>query len=122
MRRLLTAMTVVASLGLPAFAAEGMDLSARSRDQAAAMQKSTKNAEAPFQAARDPLPELFMRQEEVFRGPKGACEVSASDLCYDLANGRVVYRKARAYMPKIDGLKAENISVKRDRIVFKYSF
>ena len=122
MRRLLTAATVVASLGLPAFAAEGVDLSVRSRDQAAAMQKSTRNAEAPFKVGRDPLPEILMRQEEAFRGPKGACEVSASDLCYDLANGRVVYRRARAYMPKIDGLQAESVSVKRDRIIFKYSF
>ena len=122
MRRLLTAITVVASLGLPAFAAEGVDLSVRSRDQAAAMQKSVKNVEAPFRVSRDPMSELFTPQEEAFRGPKGACEVSSRDLCYDLASGKVVYRRARAYMPTIDGLKAESISVKRDRITFKYSF
>ena len=122
MRRLLAASAIAASLGLPAFAADGMDLSARSRDQAAALQKSTRHAEAPFRAGREALPDFLMRQDEVFRGPRGACEVNAADLCYDLANRRVVYRRARAYMPKIDGLRAESISVKRDRILFKYSF
>lgn len=50
-----------------------------------------------------------------------SCE-SGRDLCYDRQSGRIVYRAARQYMPDIPGLQAENISVKRDRIVFKYSF
>jgi hypothetical protein len=52
---------------------------------------------------------------------KSSCE-AGRDLCYDRQSGRVVYKAARQYMPDIPGLRAENISVKRDRIVFKYSF
>ena len=52
---------------------------------------------------------------------QSSCE-SGRDLCYDRQSGRIVYRAARQYMPDIPGLQPENISVKRDRIVFKYSF
>ena len=45
-----------------------------------------------------------------------------SALCYDPASGRIVYKPARMLMPDIPGLRRENISVKRDRIVFRYSF
>lgn len=115
--------TILAALALPAAAAEGVDLSVRSRDQAAQMQAGTRNAEAPFKSGRDPLPAILMREEQESRmGPRGACEATTSDFCYDLANGRVVYRRARQYMPEIGGLRAESISVKRDRVIFKYSF
>ncbi len=43
-------------------------------------------------------------------------------LCYDPDSGRIVYKPARALMPDIPGLTRENISVKRDRVVFRYSF
>jgi len=52
---------------------------------------------------------------------QSSCE-AGRDLCYDRQSGRIVYRAARQYMPDIPGLQPENISVKRDRIVFKYSF
>ena len=44
-------------------------------------------------------------------------EFSANDLCYDLADARIVYRPARKYMPSVDGLKAENVSLRHNRIV-----
>jgi len=40
----------------------------------------------------------------------------------DAADGRIVYRAAREYMPKIDGLKPESVSLRSHRLVFKYSF
>lgn len=43
-------------------------------------------------------------------------------LCYDPATRRIVYKPARAFMPEFPGLQRENISVRRDRIVFRYSF
>jgi hypothetical protein len=55
-------------------------------------------------------------------GPSGVCEVSGSDLCYDLADRRIIYRPARQYMPKVDGFTAESLSVRRDGVVFRYSF
>ena len=119
MRRLL-AIAILASLGLPAQAAESVDL--RSRSLASASTATAKSADAPFRAGRDPLPEMILTEELERRGPRGSCETAASDLCYDLRDGRVVYRRARAYMPRIDGLTAESISVRRDRVIFKYSF
>ena len=53
---------------------------------------------------------------------RGACERSASDLCFDPTDRRIVYRPVRQYMPTFDGLTAEGISLRRDAIRFKYSF
>ena len=84
-----------------------------------------KSLEAPFSAARprDVLPEILLRQEMASKAPSaGGCEATAQDLCYDLREARIVYRRARAYMPEISGLRAESISVRHDRVVLKYSF
>jgi len=84
-----------------------------------------KSLEAPFAAARprDVVPELLLRQEMALRAPAAAgCEASTQDLCYDLREARIVYRRARAYMPEISGLRAESISLRHDRVVLKYSF
>jgi hypothetical protein len=43
-------------------------------------------------------------------------------VCYDALDGRIVYRGARAYMPKVDGFQPESVSLRRNGIVFKYSF
>ena len=80
------------------------------------------NAEAPFRRSRDPVAELLLRDEQERRGPVASCETTASSLCYDLADGRIVYRQAREYMPRIEGLRAEAVSLRKDRIVLKYSF
>jgi hypothetical protein len=45
-----------------------------------------------------------------------------SSLCYDPDSRRIIYKPARGLMPDIPGLRRENISVRRDRITFKYSF
>jgi hypothetical protein len=43
-------------------------------------------------------------------------------VCYDLAEQRIVYRGAREYMPAMNGLRAESVSLRHNRIVFKYTF
>lgn len=55
-------------------------------------------------------------------GPRGGCERSTADLCYDVADHHIVYRPARQFMPGFRGLTAENISVRRNGIRVKYSF
>ncbi|APV51924.1 hypothetical protein BWI17_20955 [Betaproteobacteria bacterium GR16-43] len=50
------------------------------------------------------------------------CASEATDLCYDYKAGRLVYRPSRNWMPEIGGLKPEHISVRRDSVVFRYSF
>jgi hypothetical protein len=122
-RSLMLAMLV--SMPFAGLAHEGVELSLRSQSQAAALAAASgpaRGADAPFRSRRDPIPELILRQELESRGPRGACEHAASDLCYDLADGRVVYRPARAFMPRIEGMRAESLSLRRDRIVVRYSF
>jgi hypothetical protein len=103
---------------------DGIDLATKSKSMAAA---SSLLVPAPFvpgapsSHSRDPLPEILMRQESEQRS-RGGCDASATDLCYDMAEGRVVYRGARQYMPRIQGFTAESVSLRHDRIVFRYSF
>jgi hypothetical protein len=58
------------------------------------------------------------RQQEL----RGACERSESAFCYDVAERRAVYRPARELMPRLQGLRAESVSLHRQEIRFKYSF
>jgi hypothetical protein len=39
-----------------------------------------------------------------------------------MADGRIVYRPVRQYMPQFEGLRAEAVSLRSDRIILKYSF
>ena len=121
MRRTLLS-AVLASLAFTATAGDEPSIHARSLASAAAGAVPAKQSDAPFRARHDPMPELILREELERRGPRGACEASATDLCYDLREARIVYRPARRYMPTVDGLRAESISLRHDRIVFKYSF
>jgi hypothetical protein len=122
--RVVVLVALILPLAFTARAGDGIEPSmhAKSLASAAAGAIPAKPANAPFRRAQDPLPEMLLREELERRGPRGACEASTSDLCYDLHDGRVVYRPVRRYMPTIEGLRAESISLRRDRIVFKYSF
>jgi len=122
MRATFFCTALIAGLALPAGANEGVDLSIKSKSMAAASELPAKNAVAPFRHARDPMPELLLRDEDERRGPNGACERASTSLCYDMTSGKIVYRGARAYMPTIDGLRAESISLRRNRVILKYSF
>jgi hypothetical protein len=116
MRRLIVATAVFASLATTAQANDVLDLSLKGQPV------STKQAEAPFVAKRDPLPFILMQEEQERRGFQGSCEAAARDLCFDAASGRVVYRAARKYMPQFEGLQPESVSLRGNRVTFKYSF
>ena len=122
MRRSLV-VALVASLPCGAWALDGVEPVLRTQSQAAvaASLGAPRAVEAPFRARRDPLPELALTAELERSGGRSSCE-HATELCYDLAEGRVVYRPARALMPAFEGLRPESVSLRRDRIVFKYSF
>jgi hypothetical protein len=122
MRRSVVATALISLAALAAQANDGVELSLRSKTLAAAAIIPAKQADAPLQAGRDPLPELMMRDEQERRGPGGSCAVSTSTLCYDLADRRVNFRSARQYMPQFDGLRAESVSLRHDRLILKYSF
>ena len=71
-------------------------------------------------AAPEPALELASPKSQTAQ-PKPGCSKSAS-LCYEADSGRIVFKPARQFMPEIPGLQRENISIKRDRIIFRYSF
>jgi hypothetical protein len=117
------AATAFVSLALGAQANDGLDLSLKNKALASAGASTSKQAEAPFTSARDPLPQLLLMEEQERRNVRGGtCEAAAKDLCFDAAEGRIVYRAARNYMPRIDGLRPESVSVRTNRITLKYSF
>ena len=123
MRRLVVAVAVFTSVGLSAQAGEAPDVSLKSKALAsAAIMPADTKTEAPFVYGRDPLPQLLMQEEQERRGPRGSCEAAAKDLCFDAAERRLVYRPARKLMPQVDGLTAESIGLRANRITFKYSF
>jgi hypothetical protein len=119
-------VVAIALLALPALAAGANDAgdSLKSRALASAAAPAAKqSADAPFVSARDPLPLLLMQEEQDRRNVSGgSCEAAARDLCFDAADGRIVYRAARNFMPKLDGLTPESVSVRSHRIQLKYSF
>lgn len=125
---------IAAALACLAGVAQGeeVDFSGKSKAvaSAAAPGRPAPFAHAPFSAARDAVPGRI-REAVPFgiehrlhdpRFARAACERSAHDLCYDAADGRIVYRGARGYMPRIGELTPESISLRGHRIVFKYSF
>ena len=88
----------------------------------AAISVTAAHSSAPF-VAPGPEPELDLLPRGDVRMEKSRSSCSGDrSLCYDPTSGRIVYKPARALMPDIPGLQRENISVKRDRIVFRYSF
>jgi hypothetical protein len=83
---------------------------------------------APFSLKAEHAPgvELMPRRLEESRVEErrhapSSCEAQHA-LCYDAANGRIVYKPARSLMPEIPGFQRENISIKRNRIIFRYTF
>jgi hypothetical protein len=118
------AVTAILSLALAAQANDGVELSLRTKALVSASSAGivVKHADAPFAVGRDPLPQLMRIDEARHLGPRAACEMTSKDLCYDLADARIVYRPARNYMPSVQGLKPENVSLRHNRVVFKYSF
>lgn len=77
---------------------------------------------APFVAPQqEPDLDLLPRDDPRNDGSRSSCN-SHRSLCYDPGSGRIVYKPARALMPELPGLQRENISVRRDRVTFRYSF
>jgi hypothetical protein len=92
------------------------------RPKAAMPQPAKTHRFAPFVAPlNEPELDLLPRVDPRNEASRSSC-TGQSSLCYDPGSGRIVYKPARALMPDIPGLQPENISVKRDRITFRYSF
>jgi len=116
---LLTALALAASP--KALAAEATPLQLKLPKAALATATPSHN-NAPFAIpVGEPEVDLLPRRDARQDQSRSSCN-SDSALCYDAGSGRIVYKPARNYMPDLPGFTRENISVKRDRIVFRYSF
>jgi hypothetical protein len=120
----ITALLVTASLGAAA-ANDGVELRTKALASAGTTSVVGSNYVKTDVASygRDPLSEI-VRMESVpgGTGPQASCERSAGTVCFDAASGRIVYRGAREYMPKMSGFTAESVSVRHNAVVFKYTF
>jgi hypothetical protein len=119
--------TIAFAVILAAPAAQGMEPAQKAplqlRPKAGVVALSVGHQFAPFV---EPLADpdhlgMLPQRDERLSSSRSSCS-GESALCYDPASGRIVYKPARMLMPDIPGLRRENISVKRDRIVFRYSF
>jgi hypothetical protein len=116
----LLAMALILNAMPNALAEEPRALQLKSK---AAIATVVPHRSAPYvQPLGEAQPEPLIPRNDPRHGEsRSSCE-SDRTLCYDPNSGRIVYKPARQYMPELPGLRAENISVKRDRITFKYSF
>jgi hypothetical protein len=112
------ALVILAMPSVHADETRPLQIKSKSAIATAVPHRSAPYVEALGEPAREPLLGARDLREDQSRS---SCE-SGRDLCYDKQAGRIVYRPARNLMPSLPGLQPENISVKRDRIVFKYSF
>ena len=112
----------LAFLALGARANDGIDLSLRSKALAAAatVREIAPSPAAPADNVMPLLPVMGEATDQL--APRSTCELSARDVCYDAVAGRIVVRPAREFMPRINGLTPENLSVRHNRVTFTYSF
>lgn len=109
-----TVFAIATLLAGPALAEEaGMALRAKALVTAGAAREA-----APHPNAYD---EIFASPPAAAVAVRDRCD-GAQALCYDAGERRIVLRSARSYMPAIEGLRAESIAVRRDRVVLRYSF
>ncbi len=95
---------------------------AKSISLPAAYAFGARSVQAPLLSPADPGPESSHHQDPGHGGARGSCENSSAALCYDASDNHIIYRPARQLMPTVQGLTAENISLRRHGIRFKYSF
>ena len=122
--RLVTLLAIAAALAAPAkaLATETAPLTLKVPKSALAAAPAPSQSNAPF-AIPTGTPELSLSAPRELRpeASPSACSKLAT-LCYDAEDRRIVFKPARNYMPDLPGFTRENISVRRDRIDFRYSF
>lgn len=120
MKRVAIVFGVTAALcGAPGFA---LDIDPASRQKAVAAASVVAPQVATPSITHNPLPDLPNGMDADGRNLSGGCTAGGTELCYDYKERRLIYRPSRNWMPEIGGLKPEHISVRRDSVVFRYSF
>jgi hypothetical protein len=128
MRRIGFAAILATALCSAAWANDGMELRTKAIAAAAVATPKAMDAprvDGPFVAGpygRDPLVALMQMEAKEHVAASASCEASGQTLCYNIADGRIVYRGAREYMPKLNGFTPESMGLRHNRVVFSYSF
>jgi hypothetical protein len=121
MKLVAVAITLAVSAPSGADAADGKSPQLQLRPKLA-MASTVSHHYAPFVSpSSEPDLELVPRRDPRTESSRSSC-ASDRSICYDAGSGRIVYKPARQLMPEIPGLQRENISIKRDRIVLRYSW
>jgi hypothetical protein len=125
MKLLIIALALgIAAAPKVAAGAEAKALELRPKAAIAAVAGSIPHQYSPFMAEAGERHELQLLPpppRHHLERSRSSCE-NDNAVCYDARSGHIVYKPARALMPEIPGLQPENISVKRDKIVFRYTF
>jgi hypothetical protein len=88
----------------------------------AALMAAVPHGSAPFVvASRDPDLHLAPQREAPQAQSNSSCNADR-EFCYDADSGHIVFKPARQFMPGLPGMTPENVSVKKDRIILRYSF
>ncbi|HXF80581.1 MAG TPA: hypothetical protein VN598_17075 [Usitatibacter sp.] len=123
MRRSLLVALATTALSLGAWGNDGVELRTKAMASAGTVKMmDAPRVDGPFTTGRDPLTALIqIEARDHLAAPQPSC-ASAAGLCYNAADGRIVYRGARQYMPKLEGLRPESIGMRHNKVVFSYSF
>jgi hypothetical protein len=129
MRLLLPLAALAVLLALPlaagaddARAPEGKALQLRPKSVNLESSLALQRTPSVVQPAEPTLDLVPPREDDRMKDSRSSCDRAGQSLCYDSGSGKIVYKKTREYMPELPGMRAEHISLKRDRITFKYSF
>lgn len=127
MRRIALLAFTASLLASGAWANDGVELRTKAIASAAMSIRpvDTPRNDGPFATGpfgHDPLNALIQVEAKEHAAPSATCESGGQALCYNAADGRIVYRGAREYMPKLGGLTPESLGVRHNRVVFSYSF
>ena len=116
----LMALAVVMYSTPSALAEEGNALLLRSKT---AIETAAPHRSAPYvQPLGEPERAPLFTPHDVRREESRSSCASQRALCYDEGSGHIVYKPARQFLPDVPGLAPEGISLKRDKIVLKYTF
>jgi hypothetical protein len=123
MRRSLLIALATTALSVGAWANDGVELRTKAMASAGAVKMmDAPRVDGPFTSGRDPLIALIqIEARDHLAAPQSNC-AEAAGLCYNSVDGRIVYRGARAYMPKLQGLRPESVGMRHNKVVFSYSF
>ncbi|HEX4331890.1 MAG TPA: hypothetical protein VH040_07115 [Usitatibacter sp.] len=121
MKSAIVAVSLAVLVAPHAAANEAHALELKPKAALAAASPVPAHTEAPFTMPGPQAEVDFTPVPEVRHMSNSSCGLDRP-VCYDMNSGHIVFKPARALMPEIPGLTRENISIKRDRVIFRYTF